>query len=191
MPIGPVLLPVPLVWRVSACPATLALFAATATSMATGHRPAHRAPVRRSAYLRSVTDTLTTGNTCTGKVEDHATWSTTLSLEQTTGVCAAGYSGTPQRTCGADGVFGAIVNPCKRTQAALYDHLRSPLAPEILCPQRTENQATWLETAAGSSNVAGTCNLGWAGSPSRSCDLTGNWGLVTGSCTRTAFCMSY
>ena len=59
------------------------------------------------------------------------------------------------------------------------------VALDILCDAVSEGNATWASSVAGSVDVAGTCTTGFSGSPSRSCQLDGSWGAVSGSCSRT------
>ena len=107
---------------------------------------------------------------CANITEGNAVWSTTNSLTQATGSCVAGYLGSPVRECGADGSFGPIINAC------------SP----IQCVQVREQRATWSSTNAGSVDVVGACDEGWDGAPTRSCNMTGTWGLIGGTaCGRT------
>ena len=58
----------------------------------------------------------------------------------------------------------------------------------LSCPAIEDGNAQWpLSTSL--SAVAGTCNAGFAGSPSRECDADGQWGAITNACEGTSiFC---
>ena len=102
--------------------------------------------------------------------DGNANWPLTNSLVTTPGVCVAGWTGSPTRTCDPAGDFGEIINPCV----------------QIMCPLLTADSATWASSAAGSATVEGTCDLGFVGAPVRSCGIEGSWGAATGTpCTRT------
>ena len=107
-----------------------------------------------------------TRNVCTAVTESNVNWPLTNSLTTISGVCAAGFSGSPSRTCLADGTFGEIINPCV----------------QILCQERSEGNALWVSSAAGTETVAGTCNLGWDGSPIRACNIVGEWQTISNPC---------
>ena len=53
-----------------------------------------------------------------------------------------------------------------------------------MCPPRIDSHASWVPVAAGSADVVGTCDPGWEGAPTRSCDIIGNWGTMSGECIR-------
>jgi hypothetical protein len=65
----------------------------------------------------------------------------------------------------------------------------SPLSlPAIViqCPTTSDGVTTWPTSAGGATNVAGTCALGYVGSPVRACSATGQYLQPTGTpCTRT------
>lgn len=112
-----------------------------------------------------------TGNVCAAKTESNAQWPQTNSLVSASGVCVAGWAGSPTRYCSAAGVFESIVGSCVQK----------------MCPPLTSNKATWTSVTAGTANVVGECELGYSGAPKRSCSIDGAWGSQSGtSCTRTA-----
>ena len=109
-------------------------------------------------------------NTCPSDTFDNAVWAgNTPSMTTVVGTCAAGYAGTPSRACNADSTWAATTtNPCVR----------------LFCPATLLNDATWPHTASGTANVTGECVAGYSGTPSRGCDLNGNWQTATAHCTR-------
>jgi hypothetical protein len=54
---------------------------------------------------------------------------------------------------------------------------------ELSCPAQTNTQATWALTLSGNT-VSGTCVPGWAGSPTRTCQLDGTWSTVSNPCVQ-------
>ena len=65
-----------------------------------------------------------TGINCTALSGDNnADWPLTASGDYTSGTCIAGWTGSPNRQCGLDGVFGAVQNPCTRT---CFNRARAP-----------------------------------------------------------------
>jgi len=52
---------------------------------------------------------------------------------------------------------------------------------EITCSSINEGDATWTETGAGEI-TSGTCQLGFFGSPTRSCSLQGTWESISNPC---------
>ena len=135
-------------------------------------------PAKRSCLLSGEWGSLTavcTRNICSGTTEGNAVWAQTNSLESVAGQCIPGFSGAPTRSCNADGVFGAIVNTCT----------------QIKCPATVEQLASWPASNAGSTVVAGSCNAGLSGTPTRSCGLNGAWGGISGSCVQLYCPASY
>ena len=55
----------------------------------------------------------------------------------------------------------------------------------------TENQIYWHESWTANEKVIGECPAGQAGTPTRTCDGSFNWGLVTGSCSSYGMCMTF
>ena len=108
-----------------------------------------------------------TRNRCIGVTEGFADWAATDSLTTVSTTCRVGYHGSPSRTCGADGTFGEIINPCQ----------------PIICSAHNQDNALWSNADSGS-NATGVCGLGWAGSPTRECSITGTWGAISSPCTR-------
>ena len=108
-----------------------------------------------------------TRNRCDAVTEGFANWTATDSLTSVSATCQAGYQGSPSRTCGADGTFGEIINPCQR----------------IMCSAHNQDNAQWSDTGSGVP-ANGVCDLGWTGSPTRECSITGTWGSIVSSCTR-------
>ena len=104
---------------------------------------------------------------CAAVTEGFATWSAADAFATIAGSCTTGYYGTPRRTCGPDGAFGEIVNPCQR----------------IMCMAGVAGDASWPATPSDTT-ATGVCDPGWTGSPTRVCGATGNWGTVTNACTR-------
>jgi len=130
------------------------------------------------------------------------------------GTCKAGYTQTgnqpPRRSCGADGTWSETENPCTRAwppwrvlrqplvhcgligvkQDGFVGAARGPALTGLQCSSTVDDatHASFAPADAGSTNVAGVCLQGYGPSttpPSRSCQLTGVWGSVTGSCERT------
>ena len=105
---------------------------------------------------------------CPASNDGNAAWPTTRSFESAFGTCVSGFEGTPQRTCGANGTFGAIINPCVNRR----------------CFATYEGNAQWSQANAGTSTVFGECGAGWTGWPTRACDINGNWLTIQSSCVR-------
>ena len=110
-------------------------------------------------------------NKCYATSDDHASWPEASAFETVAGTCEPGWEGSPTRLCDHDGTFASISNPCT----------------QIFCAAVYEGHGTWNASAAGTTSVSGQCDLGWAGSPSRECDITGNWGSVASPCVQL-FC---
>ena len=108
-----------------------------------------------------------TRNRCEAVTEGFANWTATDSLTSVSATCQAGYHGSPSRTCGADGTFGEIINPCQR----------------IVCSAHNQDNAQWPDTDSGYT-ANGVCDLGSVGSPTRNCSMTGLWGAIVLPCVR-------
>ena len=105
--------------------------------------------------------------TCAPQSLDHVNWPSTPAGGVAAGVCDTGYAGSPSRSCGLDGSWGAVSNPCVALQCAALE----------------EENADWPLSAALSSPVHGTCIPGYIGSPTRGCEATGVWGPIHNPCT--------
>jgi hypothetical protein len=115
------------------------------------------------------------------------------------GVCAAGYSGSPQRTCSLTGTWLAPSGvACVRTwrlvaQALPVRRLTGRACRwgdlEGVCNAYNDGSSTWQTTTTNTADVPGTCNAGFTRtnslSPLRSCLPDQSWGPVTNPCTRT------
>ena len=104
---------------------------------------------------------------CSSTTEGFASWPSTDSLTSVSATCFTGYQGSPSRTCGPDGIFGEIINPCR----------------PIVCSAHNQGSAQWSDTISGTT-AYGVCNLGWTGSPMRECSISGTWGSIVSPCTR-------
>ena len=56
----------------------------------------------------------------------------------------------------------------------------------LSCPAIEDGNAQWPLSTSLSPTVAGTCNAGYSGSPSRECDYNGQWGAISDACSRTS-----
>ena len=99
-----------------------------------------------------------------------AQWPKTLSSTNGVGVCMAGYQGSPQRPCGANGSWNStVIGACH---------------PIYCSAESTFENAAWPATNAGSSST-GTCVTGYSGAPVRTCSITGVWASsVSPACVR-------
>ena len=124
---------------------------------------------------------------CPARGDDFdASWPSTAAGSSTMGTCAAGYSGFPIRSCSITGVWASTVtSPCTRTCQYAFCGVADHMA-ELRCPALTgDDHADWPSTVAGIS-ATGTCNAGWTGSPTRSCNINGQWSSTIASpCIRT------
>jgi hypothetical protein len=118
---------------------------------------------------------------CSGTTEANATWNNgAVAGDVVTGICQTGYEGAPTRTCNNSsnntmvGVWGNISGTC------------TPIKSE--CSGITEANATWSNGALAGDVVTGICQTGYAGTPTRTCNNSGNntmvgvWGNISGSC---------
>jgi hypothetical protein len=98
---------------------------------------------------------------------DNAAWQLTQSDTTVAGVCLPGFrAGAPLRACGIDGQWDVnVVNPCQA----------------LACPALANANGTAYSAVAAGSVATGTCLPGFgpggsgSGSPTRACDLLGNW----------------
>jgi hypothetical protein len=98
-----------------------------------------------------------------------ASWPSTLSGNQASGTCIAGFAGSASRQCQQNGSWGTATSSCTQ--------IRCPLLSN-------DGNAVWLSSNAGSSGVTGQCVAGYQGTPSRDCSITGAWGVISDSCTQ-------
>jgi len=102
-----------------------------------------------------------------------ATWSLSSITGSVSGTCASGYSGSPTRACtnsSGSGVWGSISSACTRVTCNA-----------ITTASSSTGYATWAQGNSGETS-SGTCQSGYAGSPTRACGLDGEWGSVSGAC---------
>lgn len=94
------------------------------------------------------------------------------------GECLEGYAPTngqpPSRSCSAEGQWSVTVNPCTR----------------LVCAATTDDDSHAFFRAADSNtpDIVGECLPGFGAGltpPKRTCQLSGAWGEVEGSCERT------
>ena len=96
----------------------------------------------------------------------NGSWESALSgTTNVPGTCPPGTTGSPVRDCRSDGTWAGFFGSCHA----------------ITCGSQSMDHVNWPMTSAGSV-VAGTCDIGYAGSPSRTCDLNGSWGAVMNPC---------
>ncbi|KCV69992.1 hypothetical protein H696_03457 [Fonticula alba] len=110
---------------------------------------------------------------CTGIENDLGTkWPASQSSIESFGQCSPGYAPAssqakdrPRRMCNIDGQWDPPVARCKR----------------LMCPPEDNFlDASWPETAS-LTRALGRCNSNMRGTPIRSCDINGNWSIVSGS----------
>ena len=104
---------------------------------------------------------------CAAVTDGFSTWPAADAFATVTGTCDEKYFGSPSRTCGPDGTFGEIINPCQR----------------ITCPAGVAGNASWADTPSDTT-ADGVCEPGWSGSPTRVCGATGTWGDISNACVR-------
>ena len=101
------------------------------------------------------------------------------------GVCPLGTIGSLVRDCRVSGTWTGIVGSCIGAMATILEcSILTYCLLVLRCSSSMLDNADWPETSAGSA-AAGTCRAGYAGSPSRTCSVDGQWGSVTHACTRT------
>ena len=104
---------------------------------------------------------------CAGIENDGvSSWPATQAGFEATGLCVAGYTGTPTRQCTTDGVWEAV---------------SGSLCKPKTCPALSEGDAAWKVTSAGVTAM-GTCNEGFSGAVLRVCSSDGIWQTISGSC---------
>jgi len=108
---------------------------------------------------------------CTASTYANADWPQS-SAGNVQGTCAPGFTGTPYRNCFASGIWSTSVTPACNA---------------IQCSGITENNSTWAATNA-LSTAYGTCVLGFSGTPSRTCSVTGTWGAIQNPCQPNGNC---
>jgi hypothetical protein len=127
----------------------------------------------------------------------NAAFPTTNAGVQAVGTCIAGYAGSASRQCNLDATWGTASSTCVRT-CSHHGHTRgrpghARLTPSvslfpnaaITCPALpSDGNAAWPVSNAGTTTVSGTCGVGYTGTPSRACDITGNWGAISSQCTQ-------
>jgi len=107
-------------------------------------------------------------------VTANASWPVTVVGNTATANCLTGYSGGPlSRACPAASTWSSTVTGTKCVRN--------------ICPQdTTTGYATWPATNAAltttATTVSGTCNTGYSGSPTRTCNSTGGWSTVKNPC---------
>ena len=106
---------------------------------------------------------------CPAGTASNSVWVDTLSGLSATGTCVSGSVGSVTRSCSSDGVWGLVVGTCKF----------------VVCPAEIVGNAQWGDTLPGDVAI-GSCVAGYASSPAprRTCLANGNWGSVSGACTR-------
>jgi len=97
----------------------------------------------------------------------HASWPATSFNATATGLCDAGYAGTPKRFCQENGSWSvSVFNACQRQSCAPLD----------------DGSAMYPGTLSGDISI-GTCKQGLVGTPARKCQLDLKWGPeFGGSC---------
>ena len=106
---------------------------------------------------------------------DHASWPKTIGGQPAAGACAAGYRGTPRRTCGANGTWEeSVTNPCQPIQ----------------CPETTTGGGGTVFAAAAPGLATGTCAPAYEPVavdqlPRQTCLADGTWANdVASACVR-------
>jgi len=96
---------------------------------------------------------------CPSDTIENAAYPATDSFLVAAGECVQGYSGSPERSCNADGSWGDGAGvPCARNQ----------------CPEEVFEDISW-PAALSLTNPVGQCPPGFSGSPQRACLGTGEW----------------
>ncbi len=94
--------------------------------------------------------------------DGNATWGYAAAGEAgVSGECLSGYAGTPTRSCGSDGTWGAVTGGCTKKE----------------CSDSGINETVWPVTKANTQNVIGT-NCAWPnfeGFPIADCTAAGTW----------------
>ena len=72
--------------------------------------------------------------TCDATTMGNANFAVTDSLTTATGTCLGGYSGSPTSACTASGTWGAVSNPCTRTQNGSTDYIMLTFACRYSVP---------------------------------------------------------
>lgn len=109
-----------------------------------------------------------TRRTCSSTVLGNATFPQTNSLTTINGTCQAGFtlaSLPPSAYCDASGTWVSFTNPCQR----------------ITCPSEVSGLVTW-PISDSQTTVTLSCPSGFSGSPSRTCNLNGQWSAITNPC---------
>jgi len=115
---------------------------------------------------------------CLATGDSSSNFPTTPAMSTVTTSCNNYYfssSGTANRTCDANGVWGSIQNPCN----------------PIYCSRETDDDgAQWEQTQASSDEVYGICVNDYSGNPSRICGKGGGrsglWGTtINNPCVQT------
>jgi hypothetical protein len=147
-----------------------------------------------------------TGLNCSAQANfDNAAWQLTQSDTTVAGVCLPGFrAGAPLRACGIDGQWDVnVVNPCqgmafvganeKRRAFLTVGSAELPSLTALACPALANANGTAYSAVAAGSVATGTCLPGFgpggsgSGSPTRACDLLGNWAATdTNPCQRTS-----
>jgi len=102
---------------------------------------------------------------CQGHVAFNAEWPTIVVGQTVTVPCMEGFVGNVTRNCTADNVWSAPEGACHRDQ----------------CPSVVEGSAHWSQSNRNTT-VAGECVTGYFGSPTRYCNVTGEWGPIHDPC---------
>ena len=122
---------------------------------------------------------------CPATADAASAWPSALSgTAAVSGTCVVGYANSgpagegPTRAC--------LASPDCNATACPWGDITNPCA-RITCP--AQNATAWADWPAALSGTTstGTCIPGYAGTPTRQCNLDGSWGAVTSACTQL-FC---
>ena len=99
-------------------------------------------------------------------------WPETNALETASLPCEEGISGSYNRTCSAEGVWGPVQNLCDLPN---------------MCSQEELDGRVWPQTGVGET-VSLPCGEGMIGSVNRTCVEDGQWSAVLDLCGKSKMC---